>query len=189
MASSRKRAREFRKLKSRANAVAVEQREVLDHASRVLKEARRQLGGYARTDIAPAVTRSYDERLRPTLLRGIAAGRVAAHTGRTRFADDLIPAVAGAIGSTLAALDTAKDPRVRGAAKKALTTAQKYSKQAQTAIRPQVKPGSSPVRFILLALGLVTAGAAAYAAWQTLRADDELWIEDVADVDPVSPEA
>ncbi|MBI5160874.1 MAG: hypothetical protein HY996_05610 [Micrococcales bacterium] len=187
MASSRKRAREFRKLKSRANSVAAEQRAVLDHASQVLREARRQLGDYARTDVAPAAMRTYDSRLKPTVARSVAASRAAAHTGRTRLADDVIPALAGAIGSTLASLDSARDPRVRAVAKKAGKQAAKYGAQARKAVRPQ--ESSSPVRLVVVAVSLVAAGAVAYAAWQTLRADDELWIEDVADVDPVSPEA
>ena len=187
MASSRKRAREFRKLKSRAGSLAAEQREVLDHASKVLREARRQLGDYARSDVAPAAMRAYDRRVKPTVARGIAAGRAAAYTGRVRVADDVIPAVAGAIGSTLAALESARDPRVRDAVKKARTSASRYGKRAQSAVRPQEPVG--PGRIIFLVVGLVAAGAVAYAAWQTLRADDELWIEDVADVEPLSPEA
>ena len=33
-------------------------------------------------------------------------------------------------------------------------------------------------RYILIGIGVVAAAAVAYAAWQTLRADDDLWVED-----------
>ena len=38
-----------------------------------------------------------------------------------------------------------------------------------------------PGRYILIGLGVVAFAGIAYAAWQTLRADDDLWIEDAAD--------
>lgn len=187
MTSSRKRLRQFRKLKGSANRVASEQREVLDHANKVLREARRQLGDYARSDLAPAAMRAYDDRVRPTVTRSIDAGRAAAVVGRRRLADDVIPAVGGAIGSTLAALESARDPRIRDLAKKAGKSTAKVGKQAQRYVSPASSGG--PGKWIVLSLGVVVLGGLAYAAWQTLRADDELWIEDVADVEPTSPEA
>ncbi len=42
----------------------------------------------------------------------------------------------------------------------------------------QPKPG--PGRYILIGIGVVAAIGVAYAAWQTLRADDELWVDDEA---------
>jgi len=35
--------------------------------------------------------------------------------------------------------------------------------------------------WIGITIGVIAAGAVAYAVWQTLRADDDLWIEDVED--------
>lgn len=35
--------------------------------------------------------------------------------------------------------------------------------------------------WIGITIGVIAAGAVAYAVWQTLRADDDLWIEDVDD--------
>jgi hypothetical protein len=188
MASTRKREREFKKLKGSAATVADEQREVLEHANKVLREARRQLGDYARSDLAPAAMAAYDKRIKPGVDRGFAAGRAAAFEGRTRVANDVIPAISGAVGSTLAVLATARDPRVRDVAKKAGKAAKKYSKQATKSVRP-ASSGGGAGKFILLGIGVAAVAAVAYAAWQTLRADDELWIEDVADVEPVNPEA
>ena len=179
MGSSRKRQREFKKLKGTANAVVDEQREVLDHANRVLREARRQLSAYTREDVAPRVRGAYDARVKPTIAGSIAGARSAASVGRARIADDVIPAVSGAIGSTLAVLEASKDPRVREVVKKASKATKKYSKQASKSVKPKSSGGAGG--YVLLAIGVVAAVAVAYAAWQTLRADDDLWIEDVAD--------
>ena len=43
------------------------------------------------------------------------------------------------------------------------------------------KKSAGPGRYILIGLGVVAAVGVAYAAWQTLRADDDLWIEDLGD--------
>lgn len=180
MGSSRKRQREFRRLKGTATDVLDEQREVLDHAGKVLREARRQLGNYAKDDVAPRVAGAYNERVRPTIVGSIAGARAAATVGRTRVADDVIPAVSGAIGSTLAVLEAAKDPRVRELAKQAGKKSKSFAKQARKNIRP-ASTGPGPGTYIAIGLGIVAFAAVAYAAWQTLRADDDLWIEDVAD--------
>ena len=37
---------------------------------------------------------------------------------------------------------------------------------------------SGPGRYILIGIGLVAVAGLAYAAWQTLRADAELWVSD-----------
>ena len=46
-----------------------------------------------------------------------------------------------------------------------------------------IKPAKSsgPGKYILIALGVVAVAGVAYAAWQTLRADDELWVSDDSD--------
>ncbi len=40
---------------------------------------------------------------------------------------------------------------------------------------------SGPGKYILIGLGVVAVAAIAYAAYQTLRADDDLWIDDEVD--------
>lgn len=187
MGSSRKRKRELKKLKGSAVNVWGEQREVLDHANSVLREAGRQLGKYTNDEVTPRIRTTYDERLKPTVTTGLAATRAASHSVRSRLAHDVIPAVSGAIGSTLAVLASADDPRVSEAAKKAGKSAKKLSKTAQKRVAP-ASQSSGPGKYILLGLGLVAFAGVAYAAWQTLRADDDLWIEDLAESD-VTPES
>ena len=49
-------------------------------------------------------------------------------------------------------------------------------------IEPPKKSG--PGKYILIGFGVVTVAAIAYAAWQTLRADDDLWIDDEPEAPP-----
>jgi len=40
------------------------------------------------------------------------------------------------------------------------------------------KKTSNPFVYVLMAIGAVALALVGYAAWQTLRADDDLWVED-----------
>lgn len=37
---------------------------------------------------------------------------------------------------------------------------------------------SNPLIYVLMAIGAIAVAAISYAAWQTLRADDDLWVEE-----------
>ena len=162
MALSRKRQRELNRLKRDAERLWDEQREAIEHASAVLKDARRQASNYAREEIQPRVR------------DGLGAARGVAMSARDRFTDDVLPAISGTIGSALAVLEAAKNPQVR-------EVVRRVSKAGQRAgvVTPPKKSG--PGRYILLGLGVVAVAGIAYAAWQTLRADDDLGIEDLGD--------
>jgi hypothetical protein len=47
---------------------------------------------------------------------------------------------------------------------------------------------SGPGKYILIGLGVVAVAGIAYAAWQTLRIDEDLWIEDLGEADAQAPE-
>jgi hypothetical protein len=47
-------------------------------------------------------------------------------------------------------------------------------------VKPQPKSAGFG-RYLLIGIGVVAALGVAYAAWQTLRADDDLWIDDEAE--------
>lgn len=179
MALSRKRQKELKRLKRSAEELWDEQREALEHASAVLKDARRQAANYAREEVAPRVRDTYEDRVRPAVSSGFAAGRSAASTARERFSEDVLPGLSGALGSALALLDVAKDPRVREVMKRASATASSVRGRAPFVEPP--KKSAGPGRYILIGLGAVAVLGVAYAAWQTLRADDDLWIEDLGD--------
>jgi hypothetical protein len=179
MALSRRRQRELRHLKRSAEELWDEQREAIEHASAVLKDARRQAANYAREEVGPRMRDTYDHRVRPAVAGGFAAGRSAASTARERFSDEVLPSLSGTIGSALALLDVAKDPRVREVVKRAGSTAS--SMRGRVPFIEPAKKSAGPGRYILIGLGVVATLGVVYAAWQTLRADDDLWIEDLGD--------
>ncbi|WP_395639428.1 hypothetical protein [Pseudolysinimonas sp.] len=166
MALSRKRQRELKRLKRDAERLWDEQREAIEHATHVLKDARRQASNYAREELQP--------RVRDGVRDGFGAARGAAMSARDRFTDDVLPAISGTIGSALAVLEAAKNPQVREVVRRVSKAGQKVG-----VVTPPKSAG--PGRYILIGLGVVAAAGIAYAAWQTLRADDDLWIEDLGD--------
>jgi hypothetical protein len=163
MGLSRKREREFRRLKSNAEELMRDQREILEQASKVVRDASRQAANFAREEVRPAVS------------SGISATRSAAHGTREKLVEDVFPAVSSALSSALAVLEVAKNPQVRAAIARVSKGGNALS--AKAGIVP-AKPTSGPGRYILIGLGLVAFAGVAYAAWQTLRADDSLWVED-----------
>ena len=82
MELSRKRRRELKKLRGAAENVWNEQREVLDHASKVLRDAGRQASVVARKDVAPRVRDSYERRVQPGIDASVGAVRHAPHEPR-----------------------------------------------------------------------------------------------------------
>jgi len=163
------------RLKRSAEELWDEQREAIEHASEVLRDARRQAANYAREEVGPRVRDTYEDRVRPAVRDGLRAGRSAASWGRERIADDVVPAITGALGSALAMLEAARNPQVR-------EVVRKVSKAGQRAGVVTPPKSSGPGRYILIGLGVVAFAGIAYAAWQTLRADDDLWIEDLDEI-------
>ena len=178
MALSRKRQKELNRLKHSAEELWDEQRDALEHASAVLKDARRQAANYAREEVGPRARDTYDSRVRPAVASGVAAGRSAASRAGERLSDDVLPALSGAIGSALAMVEVAKDPRVRAVLKQASSAATSVGRKVNLVETPKK---SGPGKYILISLGAIVAVGVLYAAWQTLRADDDLWIEDLGD--------
>jgi hypothetical protein len=171
MGLSRKRQRELNRLKSQAEALWDDQKEVLEHANKVVRDARRQAAAFGREEISP--------RLRD----GVAATRSVASSAKDRIVDDVLPSVSSAIGSALALLEISKNKQIREIISRVSRAGTDVGTKVGI-IKPQpVGPG----RYILIGLGVVAAAAVAYAAWQTLRADDDLWIDDEpAPLDDVS---
>jgi hypothetical protein len=176
MGLSRKRQRELKRLKRSAEDLWDEQREAIEHASAVLRDARRQAANYAREEVGPRIRDTYEDRVRQAVREGVRAGRQAASWGGERLRDDVVPAITGALGSALAMLEAAKDPRVRDVVRRVAGAGERAG--VVTMPKKSVGPG----RYILIGLGVVAAAGVAYAAWQTLRADDDLWIEDLDEI-------
>ena len=171
MALSRKRQKELKRLRRSAEDLWQEQREAIDHASTVLREARRQAGNYAREEVGPRVQSAYDSRVRPVV-----------SSARRNLSHEVLPAVSGAIGSALAVLEATRDPRVRDVVRRATTTAERLPARFAKAAPIPVKKKSNVGRYVAFGIGAVAVAGVLYAAWQTLRADDDLWIEDLGEV-------
>ena len=182
MGLSRKRERELKRLRHSASELWEDQREVLEHASKVMRDAGKQVGYLGREEVVPRVRGTIDHRIKPTVASGVAATRHVADTARDKVAHDLLPSVASAIASALAVIEVAKDAKVKEVSRQLAKASGKASKIGRQAgrkigvIKPQPKRG--PGRYILLGLGVVAAASVAYAAWQTLREDDNLWVSD-----------
>jgi len=204
MTLSRKRERELKRLKHSASELWEDQREVLEHASKVVREAGRQAGYVGREEVVPRVRDTIDHRIKPTVASGISATRSAAEHTRDKISHEVVPSVASAIASALAVIEVAKDARVKQAIreirrasdstthlldttnKKTKKAAKKYSKKLSTL--PPQKKSHGPGGYIALGVGLVALAGLGYAVWQTLRADDDLWITDETD-DFTKPES
>ncbi len=163
MALSRKRKKELARLRDTASDLWDDQKELLEHAARVVRDATSHAGAVGREELSSRLHDGY----------GSATG-----AARERLNKDVLPGVASALASAIAVLDVAKDPRVRSALKRAGSTGRDLGSRA--GITP-ARSSSGPGRYILIGLGLVAAAGIAYAAWQTLRADDELWVSDDSD--------
>jgi hypothetical protein len=160
MAVSRKTQREVAQLGNRAGDAWEDQREVLERAAKVLRDASRHAGHYSHDDVGPRV---------------LSATRRAATSTREHLSDDVFPAVSSAFGSALALIEAAKDPAVRAALRRAGAVGTAAASKVGLA-KPRQSHGVG--RYILIGVGVVAAAGIAYAAWQTLRADDDLWIDD-----------
>lgn len=195
MSLSRKRKKELRNLQEQANKVWEAQQVLVGEAAAVAREAGRQLGNYNREHVTPAVQANYEKYAAPYVERGV-------KTAQQVFADRLVPAAGAVVGSALSVWDAAADTRTKLASGRApvdlsafAKNAKKNTKQASkqfaaqlAAVQPApaAKKGMGAGGVIALLLGIAAAVGVLYAAWQTLRADDELWVAD----DPLrAPEA
>lgn len=203
MGLTRKRQRELSRLKEHAEDLWGDQKKVLEHASQVVGEAKRQASNYAREEVTPRVRETLDHNVKPVVAGSVAATKTAVTSTKEKITDDIVPAVTSALGSALAVIEVAKDEKLRDAyravtdagdkvsknvSKKATELsgkAAKAGKQAakagkKTAIKAGIVKKKSPGfgRYLLVGVIVVAVAGIAYAAWQTLRADDDLWIDE-----------
>ena len=107
MSLSRKRRKELKRLRSSAEELWGNQQDVLDHASKVAREARRQLNLLTQEEVVPRVRTGYESYVRP---------RVDQARGFAQDAGDTVErTLGGVMGSLLSIGDVANDTRVRRA--------------------------------------------------------------------------
>ncbi|MFS2279309.1 DNA helicase [Microbacterium sp. OR21] len=159
---SRKRKKELRRLQQDAGRLWESQQVLVGHAADIAREAGRQLGNFNREQIMPTVHDSYERHLAPTVDRGVKFGK--------HVVDDrVVPIVGGVVGTALSAWDVANKKR------------QDLGWGPRHVAPPKKSMGIGSV--IAIVLGAAAAIGVVAAAWQALRADDELWVAD----DPLSP--
>ena len=186
MGLSRKRKKELRKLQDSATKVWQTQQVLVGEAADIAREAGRQLGNYSREQVVPAVQSTYEQRVVPAVQKS-------AKVSRDVLENRVVPAVGGVVGSALSVWDAANDTRERLASGRGFSLpdsrsfgkkADAYSKKATKAMSKKLavfepkRSGGSTGSVIASVLGVVAAAGVRYAAWQTLRADDELWVAD-----------
>ncbi len=174
MALSRKRRKELNKLKSQAEDLWDDGGDLLDHASRVVRDASRQAARFARDEVSPRIRGTFEDSVKPAVSSGVAGARAAASSTRDRFVNDVLPGVTSALGTALAAIEVAKNQQVR----EAIGRATKMGTDVGTRVGVIKPKPVGPGRYILIGLGVVAFATVAYAAYQTIRADDDLWVED-----------
>lgn len=160
---SRKRKKELRKLQDDAGRLWESQQVLVGQAANVAREAGRQLGNFNREQVMPVVQQNYEHHVAPRVDRALQIGRHVVD-------DKVVPVVGGVVGTALSAWDVANAKRHGQAASRHVVVA------------PE-KKGPGLGRVIAIVLGVTAAVGVAIAAWQALRADDELWVAD----DPLSP--
>lgn len=167
MSLSRKRKKELNRLRREAEELWGNQQIVLAHAGSVARETGRQLGALNREVISPRVQAGYEQYLQPRVNQVSSFARDAG----ARIEHDVLPAVGRGIGALLSVGDVAREARIR----KALA-------RINPALAP-VEPKKSRAGAIVgISVIFAVLGALGYAAWQTFRADDELWIADDSDL-------
>jgi hypothetical protein len=185
MSLSRKRKKELRKLQNQASKLWESQQVLLGESANVAREAGRQLGNFGREQVTPTVQANYEKYAAPYVDKSV-------KYSRHLLTDKVVPTAGAVVGSALSVWDAANDTRDRIAAGKGLggldtkkyaKKADQYGKKATKALSaklsaPKQRSSIGAGGVIAIILGVVAAAGVVYAAWQTLRADDELWVAD-----------
>jgi hypothetical protein len=181
---SRKRKKELRRLQEQATKLWDTQQVLLGESANVAREAGRQLGNFGREQVVPAVQQGYGKYAAPYLDKSVSYSK---HL----LTDKVVPTAGAVVGSALSVWDAANDTRSRLASGRGLALpdaktyakkADKYTKQATKALSAKFaepkRSGIGAGGVVAILLGIAAAAGVVYAAWQTLRADDELWVAD-----------
>ena len=162
MSLSRKRKRELNKLRSQAEVLLDEQREILGHAGLLAQEAGRQAKHLGNEVVVPRVGEAL-EGVRPSIDRGVQSARRASNQARLFVA----PLLASALASTVRGLERMENSD-------AARQVQAFAVQQGLLQAPKKKFGFGKV--LAIGAGVAAAGAIGYTLWQAFRSDDELWV-------------
>ncbi|WP_210508082.1 hypothetical protein [Naasia sp. SYSU D00057] len=174
MELSRKRKKELARLRSSAEKLWQEQQEVLEHASAVARQARVQANLLSQEHVVPRVLTTYESRFKPTVDRSV----VFANQARGKVITDVLPLLSGVGASALSVLQLSKGLASRVDTAALAERAKAFSASFRKPEPVPVKTGPGAGTYALIGVGALALSGVAYAAWQTFRADDDLWIAD-----------
>jgi len=153
-----------------------EQRAVLQQAAAIVRDAGLQLGAFTREEVTPKVRDTMTNTVKPFLAGGVASAALAGSNVKDKIKVGVLPAVSGAVDKAAnVGKKFGKELDKEAWNAKAAVLAERFGLAVP---KPAPKPAPGPGRYILIGLGVVAVAGLAYAIWQTLRADDDLWIED-----------
>lgn len=184
-----------------------DQQRLLNRANDVARIAWPHAAEFAKTKVGPTATTLFEERVKPVVGRsatvGAAAGKAAASTAKDALVGTVVPAVSSAAAAALNLAGEATDrlgftgdtaqnlaKSLGGVTKEGHKADRKAAikvaagavaaKGASKAAKAKVKSGGGlgVGGTIGILLGLAAVAGIAYAIWQTLRADDDLWVAD-----------
>ena len=169
MSLSRKRKKELRKLQTQANSLWEAQQVLVGEAAAVAREASRQLGNFGREQVVPQVQDKYAEYAAPVRRPRLKVRSSHQRPGRARRRRRRrAPRCRCGMPRTTRARSS---PPVTGIDLDAVQEGRRRSS-------PPAPKGIGAGGVIAIILGVAAALGILYAAWQTLRADDELWVAD-----------
>jgi cobalamin biosynthesis Mg chelatase CobN len=199
---SKARNKELKKLRGNAQNLWQDQQALLDRASSVVREARRQANFLTQEEVLPRARDAYATRFAPYVTRSSDVSRKAAESATKAYAETILPAVTSAATAAAALAGTARSvipgsgtaaatKQTVSAAKKATDTTKQAAKVAAAVAAAKAVAKAAPKGKVAAKsggigaggiVGIVVASIAAvgigYAVWQTLRADDDLWVAD-----------
>lgn len=201
---SKARNKELKKLRINAQTLWQDQQALLDRASSILKEARRQANFLTQEEVLPRARDAYTTRFAPYVTRSGDASRWATESAAKAYTETILPAVTSAATAAAALAASARGrlpgagaaettPQTAPVAKKAKDTGKQAAKVAAAvaaakAVSKAAPKGKAPAPtsggglgtggVVGIVLGTVAAAGIGYAVWQTLRADDDLWVAD-----------
>jgi hypothetical protein len=164
---NRKRKKELRRLQVQANNLWESQQVLVGEAANVAREATRQLGHLNREYVIPGVQAGYGKYAQPYVDKS-------KQFSKQVLSDKVVPTAGAVVGSALSVWDAANDTRSRLASGRGFDLPASWRKAPPA----PVKKGLGAGGVIAIILGVAAAIGVLYAAWQTLRADDELWVAD-----------
>ena len=144
-------------IRREAQAILREQQRILAQASSVARHATHEFGRYAQDEVFPRIA---------------SGSRRGVNSARNAIVDDVLPAVGAAVGAALNLLDGKAPKGAVSAARKALS--------GSSSTKGASGPGVGAV--VAVGIGVAALIGIGYIAYQTFRADDELWVAEDDDL-------